>query len=83
MYSKNDQVELINNPAEKGMITRITETLNGRSCHIQWFNGNGITIRREDEIRHTTSSNDPWSNLINGRIYHRDDFVTNTIYHKV
>lgn len=85
MFKVNDRVQEIANPQNRGIVDKVTGPSSpSQSIHITYTAGRtGTTMMRADELTLTSTDTDPWSNLTNSSFYSYNDFVLNTIYHKI
>jgi superfamily II DNA or RNA helicase len=85
MFKVNDRVQEIANPQNKGIVDKVLGP-SGPSQMIQITYTAGRTgnvMLRADEFSLSNNETDPWSNLSNTSFYSYNDFVLNTIYHKI
>jgi superfamily II DNA or RNA helicase len=85
LFSKHDEVELIINPAIRGIIDRVLPISNGDQYYNVRYteNGSGLQMHIESDLRAVEGSLDPWSNLVHGRFYTFKDYVLNAVLHKI
>ncbi|MCH8525069.1 MAG: DEAD/DEAH box helicase [Balneolales bacterium] len=85
MFKKNDRVQEIANPQNKGIIDGVLGSDGpGQMVRITYTAGrSGTSMLRADELTFQQEETDPWSNLGNASFYSYNDFVLNTIYHKI
>lgn len=84
MFKENDRVEWINDPSKVAIVNKVLGSSPNQMISVTFLSGGkGTILCQPDEIRLLSSTNDPWSNLANGRFYSYEDFVLNTILHKI
>jgi superfamily II DNA or RNA helicase len=85
MLKVNDRVQEIANPQNKGIVDRVMgPTGSNQMIQITYTAGRtGSVMLRADEFILLSAETDPWSNLTNSNFYSYNDFLLNTIYHKI
>lgn len=85
LFSPNDEVELIRNPAVRGFVDRILPISNGIQFYrILYTEGStGMHVLPESDIQAVQGSLNPWDNLAKGRFYTYRDYQLNAILHKI
>lgn len=85
MFSVNDRVQEIANPQNKGVVDQVLGVSGpGQMIRLTYTAGKtGTGLMRADELTLQLNKTDPWSNLVNASFYSFDDFVLNTIFHKI
>lgn len=84
MFNVNDRVEWINDPSKTAIVNSVLGSPPNQMLNVTFIEGGkGTILCNPDDVRLISISNDPWSNLANGRFYTYDDFVLNTILHKI
>jgi superfamily II DNA or RNA helicase len=84
MFAINEEVEIISNPSCKGTIKEVISSGTANYYRVNFSEGiQSVQILPESDLRKVIDSDSPWENLIAGRFYSYDDYILNSIMHKI
>lgn len=85
LFSVQDEVELLSNPACRGKVQSIIRSSDGETYYSVHFTEgrSGLHTIEETDLRAVAGNLDPWKNLEQGRFYTYKDYVLNAVLHKI
>lgn len=85
MFNVNDRVQEIANPQNKGIVDEVLGAPGpAQMLRVLYTEGRtGPVLLRADDLALQSGKTDPWSNLVNSCFYSYNDFILNTIFHKI
>jgi superfamily II DNA or RNA helicase len=84
-FVPQDEVELINNPATRGLIHSVIPSADGNTYYAVRYTegGTGLHTHDETDLQPVEGDLDPWVNLEKGRFYTYEDYALNAVLHKI
>lgn len=85
LFAPQDEVELIINPATRGIIHSVIPSSDGNIYYSVRYTegGTGLHTHAETDLNPVEGDLDPWVNLEKGRFYTYEDYALNAVLHKI